>query len=302
MPSLEIPTISVATHLDLWYAFESVYEVKEEGRTAMKLGLCTIAFREKPLADVVSIAADYGFDGVELWGQSPHMPPEYDAAYVKHVRDLVSQKGLEVAALGTYVNPLMPKHYQHFENAFKIAQGLGTNLVRIWSGGGRSRSIHPDDKRLIGFRLVPLAQWAQFRRITLGIEMHDNNLTDSVESILALIKQTKSPALKTYFQPLFRSDADDPIEAAQKLAPYIVNVHAQNVDASGKPCPTADGVVDYEKVVEVLASAGYSGYLEVEFVRGEDKLAALQRDRDYLASLISMQHSGLLQASEANPV
>jgi sugar phosphate isomerase/epimerase len=49
----------------------------------MKLGLCRIAFRETSLEDVLDIAADYGFDGVEIWGQAPHIPPAYDAEYVK---------------------------------------------------------------------------------------------------------------------------------------------------------------------------------------------------------------------------
>lgn len=252
----------------------------------MKLGLCTIAFREKPLEEIVNIAADYGFDGIEIWGQKPHMPPTYDAEYVEKVRDMVVRKGLAVSALGSYVNPLMPWYQRHLEETFKIAQGLRTNLVRIWSGGGSSKTMSLHDKRLINFRLVSLAQWAEFRRLTLGLEMHNNNLTDSIASILELVENVGLPALKTYYQPLFGSDGDDPYDAAEKLAPYIVNVHAQNADASGSGCPITDGVVDYGRVIEILGSHGYKGYLEVEFVHGDDKLAALQRDRDYLASLI----------------
>ena len=55
----------------------------------------------------------------------------------------------------------MEFHQKHFEDAFKIAHDLGTNLIRIWSGGGPSKSIIPDDKRMILFRLVSLAQWAK---------------------------------------------------------------------------------------------------------------------------------------------
>ena len=260
----------------------------------MKLGLCTIAFREKPLEEAMAIAADYGFDGVEIWGQEPHTPAVYDAEYVKKVKDMALRKGLEISALGTYINPLMPWYQKHLEAAFKIAHGLGAPLVRIWSGGGPSKIINFEDKRLITFRLASLAQWAQFRRLTLGLEMHNNNLTDSVASILELIGQVKLPSLKTYYQPAFRPDADDPYEAVQKLAPYIVNVHAQNADASGKGCPIADGVVDYGKIIEILSANGYKGYIEVEFVHGDDKLAGLQRDRDYLASLIGTLGSSLI--------
>ena len=260
----------------------------------MKLGLCTIAFHEKPLEEVVNIAADYGFDGIEIWGKEPHMPPTFDAEYVQKVREMVLGKGLAVSALGSYVNPLMPWYQRHLEEAFKIAQGLRTNLVRIWSGGGSSKTISPDDRRMINFRLASLTQWAQFRQLTLGLEMHNNNLSDSIASTLELVKNVELPALKTYYQPLFGLNEDDPYDAAQKLAPYIVNVHAQNADASGNGCPIADGVVDYAKVIEILNSHKYEGYLEVEFVHGDDKLEALQRDRDYLASLIGTLENPLV--------
>ncbi len=268
----------------------------------MKLGLCTIAFRERPLEEVMSIAADYGFDGIEIWGQEPHLSVTYDEASVKKVKDMALRKGLEISALGSYINPLMPWYQKHLEEAFKIAQGLGTNLVRVWSGGGPSQIMSYEEKRLITFRFVGLAQWAQFRRLTLGLEMHNNNLTDSVASILELITQVKLPSLKTYYQPLFRQNADEPYEAVQKLAPHIVNVHAQNADASGKGCPIADGVLDYSKIIEILSSHGYNGYIEVEFVYGDDKLATLQRERDYLASLIGTPYTSSLSHITADSV
>ena len=268
----------------------------------MKLGLCTIAFQEKPLEEVIDIAADHGFDGIELWGKPPHLPEGYDESYVKNVKDMAHRKGLTISAFGSYVDPLMPLHQKHFEEAFKIAHELGTDLVRIWSGGGPSKSIAPADKRLIHFRLVSITQWANFRSIRLGLEMHNNHLTDSVNSILETIEGVRLPALKTYYQPLARSDADEPHTAAEKLADHIANVHAQNFDESGKGCAIADGVVDYAKIVEILSAAGYDGYLEVEFVHGDNKLEALQRDRDYLASLINATNGDALKDLDTDPV
>ena len=268
----------------------------------MKLGLCTIAFQEKPLEEVIDIAANYGFNGIELWGKPPHLPDDYDEAYVKNIKDMAHRKGLEISAFGSYVDPLMPLHQKHFEEAFKIAHALGTDLVRIWSGGGPSKSIIPADKRLIHFRLVSITQWASFRNIRLGLEMHNNHLTDSVETILEAIEGVRVPALKTYYQPLARSDADEPHTAAEKLAEHIANVHAQNFDESGKACPIADGVVDYARIVEILNAAGYDGYLEVEFVHGDNKLEALQRDRDYLASLINATNGDVLKDLDIDPV
>lgn len=268
----------------------------------MKLGLCTIAFQEQPLEEVIDIAADYGFDGIEVWGKPPHMPTEYDETYVKNIRDLAHQKGLAISAYGSYVNPMMHLHQKYFEDAFKIAHELGTDLVRIWTGGGASKTIPPADKRLILFRMVSLAQWASFRSLTMGMEMHNNHLSDSVESILDIIDSIKLQSLKTYFQPLSRPDADEPISAAQQLADHIVNVHAQNFDETGKACPIAEGVVDYSKIVEILSNADYDGYIQVEFVHGDNKLEALQRDRDYLASLTTPIAEAALKNMDSDPV
>ncbi len=268
----------------------------------MKLGLCTIAFQEKPLEEVIDIAADYGFDGIELWGKPSHLPAEYDESYVKNIRDMALRKGLEISAFGSYVDPLMDLHQKHFEDAFKVAHALGTDLVRIWSGGGASKSIAPADRRLILFRLVSIAQWANFRNIRLGLEMHNNNFTDSVATILEIIEGIGLPALQTYYQPLARADADEPHAAAEKLVEHIVNVHAQNFDETGKGCPIADGVVNYARIVEILSGAGYNGYLEVEFVHGDNKLEGLQRDRDYLASLINTVNGDTLKDLDIAPV
>ena len=268
----------------------------------MKLGLCTIAFQEKPLEEVINIAADHGFDGIEIWGKPPHLPADYDESYVKNIKEMAQRKGLAISAFGSYVDPLMDLHQKHFEEAFKIANELGTDLVRIWSGGGPSKSITTADKRLILFRLVSIAQWANFRSIRLGLEMHNNHLTDSVVSILEAIEGVQVPALQTYYQPLARSDADEPHTAAEKLAKHIVNVHAQNFDEQGKGCPIADGVVDYARIVEILSAAGYDGYLEVEFVHGDNKLEALRSDRDYLASLINAVNGETLKDLDIAPV
>ena len=70
----------------------------------------------------------------------------------------------------------------------------------------------------------------------------------------------------------------------------------------GKACPIAEGVVDYARIVEILSHAGYDGYLEVEFVHGDDKLEALQRDRDYLASLIGSTTGDALKNLDIAPV
>ena len=60
--------------------------------------------------------------------------------------------------------------------------------------------------------------------------------------------------------------------------------------------------MDYTRIVETLSKAGYNGYLEVEFVHGDNKLEALQRDRDYLAGLINTTDGDTLKNLDIDPV
>jgi len=63
----------------------------------MKLGVCTIAFREKLLRVALTIAQQIGFDGVEIWGREPHISESCDDRRVRAARKTVEWRGLEVA-------------------------------------------------------------------------------------------------------------------------------------------------------------------------------------------------------------
>jgi 3-dehydroshikimate dehydratase len=255
----------------------------------MKVGLCTIAFSELPLEKVLDIAAECEFDGVEIWGKAPHIPDEYDAEYVKAIPGMARDRGLEVISFGSYVNPLMEDYEKHWDVAFRITRDLETKIMRVWSGGGASKDITPENKAAIISGLREMSEKAERQGVILATEMHGNNFTDTVGTILELLRAVDHPNLKTYYQPRFAPDADDPYEAARVIGEYVVNVHAQNVkptdDGKMRSCEIAEGVVDYGKVVQILKSKGFDGCLEVEFVYGGDKIASLKRDRDFLAKI-----------------
>ena len=255
----------------------------------MKIALCTIAFSELPLEEVLDIAAEARFDGVEIWGRAPHIPDEYDPEYVKAIPRMAKERGLEIISFGSYVFPLMEDRKEHWDIAFRIAQDLETKLMRVWARGGPSKDTTDEQKAGIISVLREMSREAEQRGIILATEMHGGNFTDTPDTTLELLKAVDHPYLKTYYQPIFAPDWGDPCEAARKVGQYVVNVHAQNAkrtdDGEISGGGIADGMVDYEKVVEVLKSYGFDGCLEVEFVQGEDKIASLKRDRDFLARL-----------------
>ena len=71
----------------------------------MKLGLCTIAFQEKPLEEVIDIAANYGFDGIEIWGHLK--PPQVFENYQRTTSPLGNGS---ITPIENYVCEVSPKN------------------------------------------------------------------------------------------------------------------------------------------------------------------------------------------------
>ncbi len=253
----------------------------------MKTALCTIAFQERPVEEALDLARQSGLHGVEIWGKEPHMGPEYDADRTARLRRAIEERGLSVAAFGSYVKPEMEDFPRLSQAALRIAAGLGAKVVRIWAGGGPSKTARPEAYAFAAEKIRDMCDRARGLGLTLAFEFHDNSLCDTARSALRLLEEVDRPNLKTYFQPSRRPDADDPYEAAEALAGSVVNVHAQNWTSDAARAPIGRGAVDYARVAQILRRGGFDGYLEIEFLREEDKLAALAEDAAFLNSLVA---------------
>ncbi len=73
----------------------------------MKIGIYTVIFNEKPLSDVAKFVASLGYEAVEIAieKRSKHLDLDRvltDKVYVQDIRNLLSENGLTLAALGNH--------------------------------------------------------------------------------------------------------------------------------------------------------------------------------------------------------
>ncbi|HLA40568.1 MAG TPA: sugar phosphate isomerase/epimerase family protein, partial [Candidatus Glassbacteria bacterium] len=257
-----------------------------------KVALCTIAFQDRPLDEVLKLAAEVGFDGVEPWGKPDHLPLTRTDDEVKAVADRIAELGLKTSHYGSYVrlgdSQAPAEKDRDMQRAVDITRLLGANICRMWAGLKDSELLGEDDWKLMvddGQRFCARAEAAG---VTLAIEMHGNSVTNKAAAALDLIDRVGSPALRLNYQIL--NNSEDPYERARIAGPYVVMVHAQNEnpDARGQAL-ICGGAVDFKKVWEILhGQFGFAGYFEVEFVRGEttdEKVAALKADYECLRSI-----------------
>ncbi|MFQ6097962.1 MAG: sugar phosphate isomerase/epimerase family protein [Armatimonadota bacterium] len=262
----------------------------------MKMGLCTIALREKLLEDVLNIAKDTGFEGVEIWGREPHISETFDEGRVLAARHMVKSRDLAISMFGSYLRfgaPPPPNGQRNVtsEDALLTTQALGTRLCRVWAGDRGSAEASRAYWDRVVEEMSHACDLASNLDIELAIEMHDNTLADTGESTVRLIEEVGAPNLKANYQASFRAGHDGPYERLEAVLPYVVNVHAQNYShIAANPSrklrmvSLERGVVEYERIVGMLAVNGYDGYICVEFVPpgARSKERALSRDRDFL--------------------
>lgn len=190
---------------------------------------------------------------------------------------------------------------RHFEPARKI----GTGILRIVGSSLKYRDERhePQLKRLIKI-LKEVAEEAESYDLKLAFENHIDYTSDE---ILGLIEKVGSESLRVNFDSgnalrMF----EDPLEAARKLAPYIVATHIKDLspikynkfyNTRGTPrdwffwasAPVGDGIIDIPAIVEVLHDSAYKGVYAVEIdclkegYENEDK--AVEKSVKYLRSL-----------------
>ena len=97
---------------------------------------------------------------------------------------------------------------------------------------------------------------------------------------------------------------EDPRLAASRLAPYAIHVHAKDMIVREKnlrslacfptrgknylvPVALGEGDVKLDKSLEILKSAGYDGYLSVEYEGAHDCIDGIKWGKEYLEELIA---------------
>lgn len=257
-----------------------------------KVGLCTIAFSEKPLEEVLNLANEVGFDGVEIWGKEPHMGEVFDEERVQKVKKMVDERNLSVSMFGSYLYLGVEGEISKTDSILKIAEGLGTSIVRVWaSNKGSPEATEVDWKNCLR-DLEKACRKAEKMGITLAIEMHTKTLADRGETTRRLIEKVSLPNLKVNFQYGLEDNLWERLDA---VIPWVVNVHAQNfkkVSTNGSVkreiSLISEGVIDYSLLFLRLKKAGFDGYFEVEFVAGnsyKEKILSLKKDYKFLRSL-----------------
>lgn len=250
----------------------------------MQLALCTISDTDRAVEEVFRIAADTGYDGVEVWGKEPHIGDGSEAVTASIART-ASDLSLDIATYGSYLVAGGDSFRDEYEHELAVAERLGADLLRVWPGESEYGNCTESEWEAAVEDLSLLADRAAAANIAVTVEKHEGRLSDTKEGARRLVETVDHPNCGLNWQPLFHMDESELLAEAERLAPLSNNVHMQAPAEQGgsRRALLENAYFDVAVVLDRFADAGFDGYVEVEFV-SEDAAyeTAVRRDHDYL--------------------
>ncbi len=262
------------------------------------LSVCTIAWQRKdryaspppieiPLPDLVPRLPGLGFTGVEIW--EPHLAA-LPATDVPALRQRLADLGLAVPMVSGYYDftgdaERCAASERHAEAVLTRTAAVGGSAIRIFTGKQRTSTCTPEGRVRAVAALRRLADRGADLGIRLAAEVHDWNLTDSVDNCLSLVDEIGRPSFGLIFHPSMFSP--DPLPAMERLWPWIFHIHATN-----PPGGIADGPIDWRRLVAALAGRGYAGWLSVEWFAEHPDTATAREAAALGAALAALARPG----------
>lgn len=243
------------------------------------------------LEDFLERARALAVDGVSL--ESCYI--SRDIGYLRHIAGVLDDYHLERVWAWGHRDGLeggaSERAFQEMIADFQCAQAIGAKVMRV-VGSSRKFRNEPHGPQLEG--LVRMLREAVKIAEGCGIKMAiENHIDFTSQEILSVIERVGSPFLGVNFDTgNFVRLLDDPLKGMARLAKYCYATHVKDLRVlKGAPAdewyffsstPVGDGIIDNRKLAELLAAAGYQGFLavEIDFLHpdyGDDEDAAVAK-------------------------
>lgn len=271
-----------------------------------RVGLSTISFRHRPLAEALRLIADIGAQEIDL-GAIPavtdHVPVPFSgdpAQYASAIAAAGLRTGavnadpgdlndpdLTAAALTAVVQPLV-----------ELAAALGAALIVPAGRADHSPIVdHASDLDLIAANLGLISELCTAQGVRLLVEvLHHRRYVHTVEAADALLERCTPEQLGVLFDVSHVvASAEDPLAWADSLGDRIERVHLRDAVPGNLNLSLGAGEVDFPALVTALEAQGFTGTyileLETHDVEEADREADADRSRALVVDLLQQAHA-----------
>lgn len=252
----------------------------------LKSGLTSVTFRHLKPVQIAEYMNSAGIETIE-WGSDIHAPcgDTENAEYIKKISD---EHGIEISSYGSYYrlgendNP-----QKEFEKYLSVARILCAPVIRIWTGvydfedaDGEYYAKCVEEAKLI-------CDMAKSYGIVIGAEYHNGTLTNNADNAVRFLKDIGKSNFKLYYQYNPREGCAENLISAEKMMPYICNIHIFNIDIYGKHYffDENDAENFWLALCRKLVKRGCDTNLLFEFLKQAD-LAGLKKDAHIMKNIM----------------
>lgn len=242
----------------------------------MKYAFMTFACPELNLAEALTLAKQYGYDGIEPRTASEHkhgVELEADAVQRSAARKTAEESGVELCCIATsckYADPATAGQAAAETRAYiDLAADVGSPRLRVFGGNipdGVDRAKSADS---LVESLKSVADHAFARGVVVCLETHDAWCEpDHVADIMRRVDHPGIAVNWDIMHPVRRANATMD-RAFEALQPWIKHVHFHDGVKDGERVnlvPIGEGMVDHQRAVELLAGMGYADSLSGEWI------------------------------------
>lgn len=221
----------------------------------------------------VDYCHELGLAGVEL--TSYYFPDDVDNAYLSRLRLHCHRRGITISG-GAIANDFCQKdstklqadiaHTKRWIDRYAI---LGAPVIRIFAGGQPEGEAWPTTRKRCVDAIEEVARYAAQRGIYLGLENH-GGVTSTAKQMLEIVSDVQSDGFGVNLDSgNFRNG--NPYAELEQIAPFAVNAQLKvEMFPEGRKEWT-----DIPRVLRILATSGYSGFVVLEYEASESPLEAI---------------------------
>lgn len=235
----------------------------------MKLGLCTIAYRNIDVREILPEAARIGYEEVEIIAKQVEGKSD---AELDAIRACAEEAGIGISGIAPYFwftqdQKLFDESMQIAERTIHVARRLGARMIRTFTDAGPTG---------IGSDVATEQQWrtavgalqqitAMAPELLFSVETHAKTLADNAQSALRLKERVGADNLVFTYQAF--GNGERLLEDYDRLKEHVRQVHLNphigpNAGADLDQCG-----IDYAGLIQKLVAEGYPHAYAVEFCK-----------------------------------
>ncbi len=251
----------------------------------------------RPLGTNLEHAARMGFDGLEILQRQLEAP---DRATLQKIKRHAFVLGLDLMGYSTHQGFLSPdkdkrqKNIDHTLDCLEQAYQLGIPTIRVNSGTWGTSKNFDDlmakrgiEEPLKGHTEEDAYKWvieaysklvpeAGKRGVIMGLENHWG-LGVTPQGVKRVVDTIDSPWLQVTLDT--GNFLEDPYDRLAQLAPQTVLLQAKTYFGGGR-WYSLD--LDYARIAKIMKTAGFKGYVSLEFEGKEDPLTGIPKSLELL--------------------